>query len=142
MSSGGQSAVGFTRGHDELNDAQLNDAMASLSDGFLVGRVDLKSIPFDSLRNIKMLVIAKPVKPFTEAEKFKLDQYIMRGGRVLWAIDQVSAELDSLRCGASKWLSEADLEFDDQLFVDGVRINYRPDSRRKQRANTRKYAVM
>jgi len=125
VSSGGQSAIGFTTGHDELHDAQLNDAMASLSDGFLVGRVDLKTIPFDSLLNIKMLVIAKPVKPFTEAEKFKLDQYIMRGGRVLWAIDQVSAELDSIRGKAREQMAfPRQLNLDDQLFVYGARINY------------------
>jgi ABC-2 type transport system permease protein len=125
VSSGGTSAIGFTTGHDELNDAQLNDAMASLSDGFLVGRVDLKSIPFDSLRNIKMLVIAKPVKAFTEAEKFKLDQYIMKGGRVLWAIDQVSAELDSMRGhGGEQMAFPRQLNLDDQLFVYGVRVNY------------------
>lgn len=125
ISSGGQSAIGFTTGHDELSDVQLNDAMASLSDGFLVGRVDLKSIPFDSLRNIKMLVIPKPAKAFTEAEKFKLDQYIMRGGRVLWAIDQVSAELDSMRGRGGEQMAFAkQLNIDDQLFVYGVRINY------------------
>jgi len=91
----------------------------------LVGRVDPKSIPFDSLRNIKMLVIAKPAKAFTEAEKFKLDQYIMRGGRVLWAIDQVSAELDSMRGnGGEEMAFPRQLNLDDQLFVYGVRINY------------------
>ncbi len=123
--SGGQAAIGFTTGHNELTDAQLNDAMASLSDGFLVGRVDLKSIPFDSLRNIKMLVVAKPDKAFTEAEKYKLDQYIMRGGRVLWAIDQVSAELDSMRGkGGEQMAFPKQLNLDDQLFVYGIRINY------------------
>jgi len=125
VSSGGQSAIGFTTGHDELNDAQLNDAMASLSDGFLVGRVDLKSIPFDSLQKIRMLIIPKPAKAFTEAEKFKLDQYIMKGGRVLWAIDQVSAELDSMRGhGDEQMAFPKQLNIDDQLFVYGARINY------------------
>ena len=123
--SGGMPAIGFTTGHDELNDLQLNDAIKSLSDGFLVGRVDLKTIPFDSLVHIKMLVIPKPEKPFTEPEKYKLDQYIMRGGRVLWAIDQVSAELDSLRGHGGEQLAFAkQLNLDDQLFNYGVRINY------------------
>lgn len=123
--SGGEQAIGFTTGHNELNDIQLNDAIKSLSDGFLIGRVDLKSIPLDSLAKIKMLVIAKPEKPFTELEKFKLDQYIMRGGRTLWTIDQVTAELDSLRGHGGEQLSFAkQLNLDDQLFVYGLRINY------------------
>jgi ABC-2 type transport system permease protein len=123
--NGGEQAIGFTTGHNELNDIQLNDAIKSLSDGFLIGRVDLKTIPLDSLAKIKMLVIAKPEKPFTELEKFKLDQYIMRGGKTLWTIDQVSAELDSLHGHRSEQLSFAkQLNLDDQLFVYGLRINY------------------
>lgn len=121
----GVEAIGFTTGHNELNDQQLNGAIQSLSDGFIVGRVDLKSIPFDSLAKIKLVVVAKPDKPFTEDEKFKLDQYIMRGGRVVWALDQVSAELDSLRGHGGEQLAfNKQLNLDDQLFGYGVRINY------------------
>jgi len=121
----GKPQIGFTTGHDELNDLQLNDAMKSLSDGFEIGRVDLKNIPFDSLLKIKLVVIPKPEKPFTELEKFKLDQYIMRGGKVLWTIDQVSAELDSMRGHKGEQLAFAkQLNLDDQLFVYGIRINY------------------
>jgi ABC-2 type transport system permease protein len=70
-------------------------------------------------------VIPKPDRRFTELEKFKLDQYIMRGGRVLWTIDQVSAELDSLRGHGGEQLAFAkQLNLDDQLFRYGVRINY------------------
>nr|WP_255678855.1 gliding motility-associated ABC transporter substrate-binding protein GldG [Mucilaginibacter sp. UR6-1] len=121
---GGKPRVGFTEGHNELSNLQLNDALRSLSDGFLVGRVDLKSIPFDSLKKLSLLVIPKPDAPFTETEKFKLDQYIMNGGRVLWAIDQVSAELDSLRGKGGEQLAfQKKLNLDDQLFRYGIRIN-------------------
>lgn len=121
----GVEAIGFTTGHNELNDQQLNGAIQSLSDGFIVGRVNLKSIPFDSLAKIKLVVVAKPDKPFTEDEKFKLDQYIMRGGRVIWALDQVSAELDSLRGHGGEQLAfNKQLNLDDQLFGYGVRVNY------------------
>ncbi len=117
--------MGFTYGHNELSDLQLNDAVKSLSDGFDVGSVDLKSLPFDSLATLKLLIIAKPDNPFTEAEKFKIDQYLMRGGRVVWSIDQVSAELDSLRGHGGEQLAfNKQLNLDDQLFRYGVRINY------------------
>ncbi|SDD60650.1 protein involved in gliding motility GldG [Mucilaginibacter pineti] len=122
---GGKPQIGFTEGHGELTDLQLNDAMKSLSDGYEVGRVNLATIPFGALQNLKLLVIPKPDKKFTELEKFKLDQYIMRGGRVLWAIDQVNAELDSLRGHGGEQLAFAkQLNLDDQLFRYGVRINY------------------
>lgn len=123
--SGGKPQIGFTEGHHELTDVQLNDAMKSLSDGFEVGRLNLATIPFKALQNIKLLVIPKPDQKFTELEKFKLDQYIMRGGKVLWTIDQVSAELDSLRGHGGEQMSfPKQLNLDDQLFRYGVRINY------------------
>jgi len=125
ITSGGKPIIGFTEGHGELTDVQLNDAMRSLSDGYNVGRIDLKSIPFAVLMKIKLLVIPKPDTKFTESEKFKIDQYIMRGGRVLWTIDQVNAELDSLRKRGNEEMSfPKDLNLDDELFTYGIRINY------------------
>ncbi|HVW98080.1 MAG TPA: gliding motility-associated ABC transporter substrate-binding protein GldG [Mucilaginibacter sp.] len=124
ITSGGKPIIAFTEGHHELTDLQLNDAMKSLSDGYQVGRVDLSTIPFDVMMKISLLVIPKPDTKFSEAEKFKIDQYIMRGGRVLWAIDQVNAELDSLRGGGEQMSFPKQLELDDQLFTYGIRINY------------------
>jgi ABC-2 type transport system permease protein len=123
--SGGKPIVAFTEGDHELSDLQLADAMKSLSDGYQVGRVDLKKVPFDVLMKVKLLVIDKPDTPFTELEKFKVDQYLMRGGRILWAVDQVNAEMDSLRNHGGEGMSFGKrLNLDDQLFTYGVRINY------------------
>jgi ABC-2 type transport system permease protein len=122
---GGKPIIAFTEGDHELTDLQLNDAMKSLSDGFEIGRLNLKTVPFNVLMKVRLLVIAKPDTAFTEVEKFKIDQYIMRGGRVLWAIDQVSAGLDSLRGHGGEQMSfPKQLNLDDQLFTYGIRINY------------------
>ncbi len=124
VTSGGRQRIGFTEGHGELTDLQLSDAMNSLADWSEVGRVDLATITFAGLDKLKLLVIAKPDKEFTEAEKYKINYFVMGGGRVLWAIDQVSAELDSLR-GAGEQLAFAKkLNLDDMLFRYGARINY------------------
>lgn len=120
----GKPRIGFTEGHGELNDLQLNDAMKSLEDGFEVGRVDLKIIPIQGLDKLSVLVIPKPDRPFSEAEKFKIDYFVMRGGRVLWAIDQVNAELDSLRGAGQQLAFPKKLNLDDILFRYGIRVNY------------------
>jgi len=125
VTANGRPLIGFTEGHHELTDLQLNYAMKSLSDGYQVGRINLSTIPFEVLMKLNLLVIPKPDTKFSEAEKFKLDQYIMRGGRVVWAIDQVNAEMDSLqKHGAEQMSFPKQLELDDQLFTYGVRINY------------------
>jgi ABC-2 type transport system permease protein len=125
ITSGGKPIIAFAEGDHELSDLQLNDAMKSLSDGYQIGRINLKNIPFNFLTKVKLLVIDKPDTAFTELEKFKIDQYIMRGGRVLWAIDQVNADLDSLRGHSEEEMSfPRQLNLDDQLFTYGIRINY------------------
>ncbi|SKB27700.1 gliding motility-associated ABC transporter substrate-binding protein GldG [Daejeonella lutea] len=123
-SSGGRQRIGLTEGHGELTDLQLSDAMNSLADWSEVGRVDLGTISFEGLDKLRLLIIAKPDRQFTEAEKYKIDYFVMRGGRVLWAIDQVSAELDSLRGAGEQLAFGKKLNLDDMLFRYGARINY------------------
>ncbi len=122
--SGGKLRIGFTESNGELSDLQLSDAIKSLQDGFEVGRVNLSTITFAGLDKLSLLVIAKPEKEFSESEKYKIDYFVMKGGRVLWAIDNVSAELDSLRGMGSQLTFPKKLNLDDMLFKYGVRINY------------------
>lgn len=116
--------IGFTEGHGELSDRQLSDAIKSLGDSYEVGRVDLNTIPFAGLDQLKVLIVAKPEQPFTEAEKYKIDYFLMKGGRIIWSIDQVSADLDSLRGSTEQLAFAKKLNLDDMLFRYGVRLNY------------------
>lgn len=121
----GKLRIGFSEGHGELSDKQLNDAMLSLQDGYEVGRVDLKQITFAGLDKLKLLIIPKPNTAFSEAEKYKIDYFVMHGGRVFWALDNVNAELDSLRAGNGTQLTfPKKLNLDDILFKYGIRVNY------------------
>ena len=126
ISSGGKPRVGFTEGHGELSDLQLQDAMKSLSDSYEAGRIDLASITFAGLDKLKVMVIAKPATAFSELEKYKIDQFLMRGGKIIWTIDQVNADLDNMRktAGGEQLAIQNKLNLDDQLFTYGVRINY------------------
>lgn len=85
-------------------------------------------LPIDSVPVIPdvfdALLIVKPMTGFSEVQKLKIDQYIMRGGKVIWAIDRLYASLDSLlRNQASFVAFEIGLNLDDLLFRYGVRIN-------------------
>jgi len=125
ITTGGKPRLAFTVGHNELSDLQLKDAAKGLSDGYDVGRVDLSKVPFAELEKIKLVIIAKPETEFSEVEKFKLDQYLMRGGKIFWTLDQVNADLDSIKKGGGQQLVLAKkLNLDDQLFKYGIRINY------------------
>lgn len=71
----------------------------------------------------KLLMIVKPTASFTEDEKFKIDQYIMRGGKVIWFIDRLEAEMDSLQIKNQVIAYDRNLNLEDILFKYGVRIN-------------------
>ncbi|TCD11105.1 gliding motility-associated ABC transporter substrate-binding protein GldG [Pedobacter frigidisoli] len=122
--TGSNALIGFTRANGELPDAQLYDATRTLSSSYAVGPIDLNTIEKAGLDKLAMLIIAKPTKPFTETEKYKISYFVMKGGRVLWSIDQVNAELDSLRGRSGQMASSRNLNLDDMLFMYGARINY------------------
>ena len=114
--------VAFLTGNNELEEIQVRDISANLSESFNIQRISvdrLLAVP-DSFRS---LVIANPTKPFSERDKFAVDQYLMRGGRILWLIDPVSVSLDSLSGGMSTLAFPRDLNLTDQLFHYGVRLN-------------------
>lgn len=116
--------IGFTESNGEPADLYLNDAIKSLSDGYEVGRVNLKLIDRAGLDKLKVLFVVKPEQAFTEEEKYKLNYFIMNGGRVVWSIDQVSADLDSLKGKGEQLAFNKNLNLDDLLFTYGARINY------------------
>jgi gliding-associated putative ABC transporter substrate-binding component GldG len=111
----------FTEGHGELTSVELADLTQALSPYFNMGRMDLDSVNFIS-QEVSVLVVPKPTQPFTENDKFKVDQYVMNGGKVVWLVDQLRVSLDSLR-GRSKYFpNEYQLNLDDLLFRYGIRI--------------------
>lgn len=73
--------------------------------------------------SIAVLVVAAPVEAFAEADKLFIDQFIMKGGSVLWCFDPVQVSIDSLSRGLSTIAFEKGLNIRDQLFRYGVRIN-------------------
>lgn len=122
--SGVYPRIGFTEGNGELSDLQMDDAIKSLSEGNEVGRVNLDLIDKEGLDKLKVLVIAKPQKEFTEAQKYKINYFIMKGGRVVWCIDQVAADLDSMGRSGEQLAFNRKLNLDDMLFMYGARVNY------------------
>ncbi|GAA5090811.1 gliding motility-associated ABC transporter substrate-binding protein GldG [Chryseobacterium ginsengisoli] len=83
--------------------------------------LSLADVPL--LKQMSALVIAKPRKAFTDQEKLVLDQYIMNGGKTLWMIDAVNAEMDTLMRSEKVMPFPIDLNMTDFFFNYGIRIN-------------------
>lgn len=125
----------FIEGHGELDSLDTKDVTISLEEYYAVERkrldsnltsLVLRAEKGDTVKFIpryKAIIIARPDSAFSEKDKFIIDQYIMRGGKVLWLINKVDASMDSLNVYSNKFVYPIDLNLDDQLFRYGARVN-------------------
>ncbi len=115
--------IAYAVGNGEPVDLSINDLGESLRNDYRLGVFDLTNY-FPRADQIDAMLIVKPTIPFSDETKLKIDQYIMHGGKVIWCIDKLYAELDSLMRSQSDFVAyDRNLNLDDILFKYGVRIN-------------------
>jgi ABC-2 type transport system permease protein len=114
--------VAYSTGNGEPTDYHTFDLQQTLQKDYKLFTLDINQQKFIP-DTIKVLLIVKPTAQFSEDEKLKIDQYIMRGGKVLWFIDNLIAEQDSLRYTPETIAFDRNLNLTDMLFKYGVRIN-------------------
>lgn len=114
--------VAILQGHGELNEIWLRDFIKSLEEYYEVS-LNIINGNFKGLQNKDALIIAQPDSMFSEKDKFVIDQFIMHGGKVLWMIDPIYANMDSLRDKPVMFGLPLEINLDDQLFKYGVRLN-------------------
>lgn len=85
----------YTVGHGELEPLQFADLRKTLSTSFDVGGLNLDSLTTIS-PNVDVLLIPKPRNAFSEKDLFKIDQFVMNGGKIIWAIDIMDMSIDSI----------------------------------------------
>jgi gliding-associated putative ABC transporter substrate-binding component GldG len=112
----------FTKGHGELDDLQTADLERGLNQFYNTDRIALDSVVQLRPADCALLVVAKPRTEFSERDKFKIDQYLMQGGRILWLIDRMGADLDSMRKYSRFVPTDYPLNLEDMLFKYGARI--------------------
>ena len=117
--------VAFIEGHGEIDEAHTYDLMSALSKYFAVDRGQIANANVDThiLDGYKAIIIADPQTPFSEQEKYIIDQYIMRGGAVLWSLNGVRLSEEVLQTEGFTPVLPLDLDLTDMLFRYGVRIN-------------------
>ncbi len=141
--------IGFLQGHGELTEPYTFDIRKELSTFYTVENINLNlttketlsqiasKIEMDSfdekniftsmlqhLNTFKGLIMAKPTQPFSKAEIFLLDQYIMNGGKVLFLVDPVFTEYDSIAKYEKMLSFPYDLgELSNMLYIYGVRLD-------------------
>lgn len=113
--------IGIVENHGGANPLQLQGFYKCLKSSYQTEDVQLTA--GSDLTPYAALFITKPQTPFSEIEKYYLDQYIMQGGKVLFFLDRFKIDLEQLAQGQS-FAFPLDLNLDDQLFKYGIRINH------------------
>jgi|TARA_B110000902_G_scaffold44219_1_gene49310 ABC-2 type transport system permease protein len=147
--AGKELKLAFTAGHGELTDLETADISATLGEFYEIERINLNltdsncykifakdvvanpgkpvfSVLVEGLVNrlqgYSGVVVAKPTIAFTEPEKFVLDQYIMNGGKVIFLVENLVAETDSVAKYGEVSTSNHKHNLEDLLFHYGVKV--------------------
>lgn len=147
--SGKSIKVAFSSGHGELSSTQTADIANSLSEFYSLNHINLnltdsncyKNFASDvvnnpqkpvfsilveglinQLKSYKGLIIAKPTIEFTEPEKYILDQYVMNGGKIIFLVENLLAEMDSVAKYGQVMTVNHNHNLDDILFQYGVKV--------------------
>ena len=114
--------VGYVLGNGEPLDFRVYDLIQDIRSNYRFGIVPLDSVPVIP-QNYNALLVVKPARQFTDREKLMLDQYVLHGGQIIWAVDVLHAEKDSLRKEQGTVAYDRGLELEDLFFKYGVRVN-------------------
>ena len=122
--------IAILRGNEQLGDAYVADFLQKLGAHYLLAPFTLDSVasnPQKTLNDLKgfdLIISAKPMEPFSEEEKYVLDQYTMQGGKSLWLTEAIIMDKDSLYNNSGKAVAiMKDLNLSDFFFKYGVRVN-------------------
>ncbi|MFL2582704.1 MAG: gliding motility-associated ABC transporter substrate-binding protein GldG [Flavobacteriales bacterium] len=120
--------VAFLQGHGELGRFDVEDFSKSLYEYYQTGPAYLKNKEgkeqLNALDGIDLLIIAKPIKPFTQKEQYLLDQFVMHGGKILMMLEGAQgAELDSMQTQGLVFAAPLETGLDAMLHKYGVRLN-------------------
>ncbi len=90
-----------------------------------LSKYDLYDVRLDGKKELvgyDAVIVGKPRKKFSESEKYVLDQYLVKGGNLIFFLDALSVNIDSA-LGAGTIAIPYETNLSDQLFKYGVRIN-------------------
>lgn len=131
-----QPKIGFLAGHGELGGGNLYDIQSALQEYYalsyvsldsninvLTGRQQKSDSSFGFYNKYDLLIVSKPTQAFNDKDLYILDQYVMYGGKILWLIDPLDADMDSLARQPQMAATRYNLRLDEMLFNYGVRIN-------------------
>lgn len=120
LTSGSKKVVGILRGHNEIPEEKTREFVRELSNLYIPIEVNVRKGEAIS-PSVSVLLVMQPDTAFSEREKYEIDQYLMRGGKILWLLDQQDVNLHY----QTETLSRIrQLNLDDLFMKYGFKVNY------------------
>lgn len=125
-----QKKIAVLRGNGQLSDIYVADLLQKLVEHYYLAPFTLDSVASNpqktltDLKNYDLIISAKPSEPFSEKEKYVLDQFTMSGGKSLWLTESIVMDKDSLLNDSGIGVAiMKDLNLNDFFFKYGIRVN-------------------
>ncbi|MCX6331918.1 MAG: gliding motility-associated ABC transporter substrate-binding protein GldG [Bacteroidetes bacterium] len=116
-------SIAYLIGNGEPINLTVNDIGETIKNQYDLSVLDL-SKGYPDAQKIRTLLIVKPTVAFSDLDKLKIDQFLMRGGNIIWAVDKLYAEYDSLQKTNGSYIAfDRGLGLDDLFFKYGIRVN-------------------
>ena len=119
--------VAVLKGNGEYDDRYIADFFSTLREYYFIAPFTLDSVVANPLKTLTalnqfdLIIAAQPTEPFSDSEKYILDQYMMQGGNSLWLMDATQIQMDPV--SEKAFIFGMDLNLNDFFFKYGIRIN-------------------
>jgi ABC-2 type transport system permease protein len=115
--------IGLLVGHGEYQKERMSNLYAELDQYYNVIQVDLSRGKAIGPSILDALIVMQPQLALREREKYEIDQYIMRGGKVIFCMDHEILDY-SIGEQASTLTDLRATNLDDLFMKWGVKVNY------------------
>ncbi len=121
--------IAIIKGIGEPQDVYIADLLLSLRDSYYIAPFTLDSVAVNPIKTLKDLqeydlaIVNKPTQKITDDKIQVLDQFVMNGGKTLWMVEEVQAEMDSLHTRGEMLAYPKETGLGELFFRYGIRIN-------------------
>jgi gliding-associated putative ABC transporter substrate-binding component GldG len=113
--------IAFLQGHGELNPAETMRARALISPYYQIKDLQLND-SISALKDVDGLIIADPQTPFSQKDLYLIDQFVMRGGKLMCFMNTLALNEDTLNATGMTHTMRKNLLLDRLLFDYGIKI--------------------
>lgn len=114
--------LAFLHGHGELEVKETLRARALINNYYNVGDVMIED-SINALDGLDGLIIARPRTKLSDKDLYVIDQFVLRGGKLMVFMDKLYVPADSLMVNGVSHSIRYNLGLDNMLFDYGIKVN-------------------